>query len=195
MYAIETLVAVYRQALMGTVDTKAHEAKGAFKYIPWDSDRFIRCIHRASDLLRSGGYHNVSFIDVGCGMGEKSIMASNYFQKCYGIEMNRIYVQKGLKLIAAGEGLKDSMSARPLPKDRVKLILGDARKHDYNRYDCVYFYQPMLDQAKQQVLEDRILSTMKVGAVLIHALKITPPEQMKKQGFLGIDRDISVKVR
>lgn len=104
-----------------------------------------------------------SFIDVGCGIGSKVVLANALSFRAHGIEITRRYVTIARKVVAKGQmgcvythGINEP-----------QIIQGNAFKHNYKPYDVIYFYCPMVDWQKQRVLEEHIVKTAKSGAYII----------------------------
>lgn len=135
--------------------------KGQYQYIPFEVDRFIEQLSAVRKILGYGGSH--SFIDVGCGIGSKVVLASSLSFKAHGIEITRRYVTIAREVVAKGNmGCVWTQNT-----DEPEIIQGNAFKHDYKPYDVIYFYCPMVDREKQRVLEEHIVNTAKSGAYII----------------------------
>jgi predicted O-methyltransferase YrrM len=137
---------------------------GEFHYIPLSPEQFITQFGQA--LLLSGAWNRktpVRFVDVGCGIGSKLILAgrcSHPFRvpELFGIEKDSRYCTSARKLLKA-DGQKGA------------ILNSDALDEDYNLYDIIYFYCPLIDTPKQIKLEEKILSTSTKGTVIIANLR------------------------
>lgn len=135
--------------------------KGQYQYIPFEVDRFIEQVAAVRELL--GYKETFSFIDIGCGIGSKVVLASALSFRAHGIEITRRYVTIARKVVANGNmGCVYAYNAND-----PQIIQGNAFKHDYKPYDVIYFYCPMVDREKQRVLEEHIVKTAKSGAYII----------------------------
>jgi len=98
---------------------------------------------------------NLKFLDVGCGIGTKALLASHFFD-AYGLEINPPYAQKAIKLLGND-----------------KIIQDDALKFDkYGDFDVIYAYQPMLNSLK---LFDKIAEQAKPNAIFLGFFGDYPP--------------------
>jgi hypothetical protein len=88
------------------------------------------------------------FLDVGCGMGSKVILASPVFDS-YGLEYNEKYVQKAHAL-----GL-----ARVMHCDAFEF-------KDYKTFDLIYYYRPIFTPDLYYEFETIIHKNLKIGALV-----------------------------
>lgn len=105
-----------------------HTGKGFYTNMPWNYEMFRKGLAVAKSLLQHlhPGKTYFSFVDAGCGLGIKVDLAHQAGWKARGIEINETYckIARGITYLNA-------------------IAHGDIRTHDYSKYDCVYFYQPM----------------------------------------------------
>ena len=173
-------------------EVKAHEKSGAFKYIPLHHDKFIEQLCIALGLLLANdSSKKLKFIDVGCGIGTKLMLAADisYNIVSHGIEINAQYVAKAKKLMECYN--KKKLCGDNVRIDSENIILGDARKHDFSPYDILYFYCPMLDTAKQVELEAQLYKTAKEGALILANLKKVMDTDDKNHSIKAAFRPIS----
>lgn len=171
-FQLEQLLGTFEDFVAG--DTKQTEAKaqkkGSYHYIPLRLDRFVEQVADAIKILaiiagneRDRAEH-IKFIDVGCGIGTKMLVAHDAFGlvPC-GIEYNQRYVHRANQLL--------NTINRHGNKRMFVIIRGDAIKHDYAWYDLIYFYCPLSNEKLQIKLEERIIATAKPGALILTNLK------------------------
>jgi 2-polyprenyl-3-methyl-5-hydroxy-6-metoxy-1,4-benzoquinol methylase len=98
--------------------------------------------------------HRKSFIDVGCGIGDKTFLAwlSGLFDECYGIEYSKLTYEIANKHLLR-LGLYD-------------IIYGNAFKHNFKSYDTIYLYCPISDGENMHRLYEHIFGQMKVRAIM-----------------------------
>jgi SAM-dependent methyltransferase len=130
--------------------------EGEFEYIAFQPHEFLHQLKVAKDSLKASigpGWHWPigSFIDVGCGIGSKAYLAQRYGFSAHGVEITSKYVK----------------IARRLLGPHGEVFEGDAREFNYEPYDVIYFYWPMMDHTKELQLEQRIFDTAKKGAIII----------------------------
>lgn len=88
------------------------------------------------------------FLDVGCGIGSKLLVAQSYGFQVSGLEVRPEYV-----------------SVARIICPNADVILGDAMEFTrYGEYDFIYCYRPFKEDSKEDQLEDRIIAQMKSGA-------------------------------
>lgn len=142
--AVDLLMKQLELALAPNVSTLA----GQFGPIPLSSSIFAYGLTRAVDAI--GNPTNLSFLDVGCGIGTKLLLAELMFPglKCEGIESHPTIAKVAWTLGA-----------------RVKIA--DAFEYDeYDRFDIVFAYRPCSDFDMESRLERRVMDCMREGAVL-----------------------------
>lgn len=95
-----------------------------------------------------------TFIDVGCGIGDKPYLARKFFNlDASGIEYNK----------------KTYQIAREKVSNYVNLINADAFTHDYSLYDIIYMFMPIQLEARMRQLWQHILQSARPGTLMIEA--------------------------
>lgn len=121
-------------------------SEGSFSFIPFPCGAFVDLVTEA--FMALGQDRSKKFLDVGCGIGTKVILACSLLD-AYGIEHNPKLVEL----------------ARSLGLNRVGLA--DALTFDnYAAFDVVYYYRPFYDSEKYRRFETLIHSQMKPGAIV-----------------------------
>ena len=88
------------------------------------------------------------FLDVGCGIGTKLLIASQYGYEVSGLELRPEYLEAARRLVP-----------------EARLIQGDAMEFEgYGEFDFLYCYRPFVDDEQEDELERRMLVQLKVGA-------------------------------
>ncbi len=165
-------------------ETQAKNHKGEYQYIPLEASTFIKDVQTVKTILDyQNGYEGyihdenrkgkpIHFIDVGCGFGTKLVMACQILQsynrevKITGLEITPQYVEIAKKLLSVSDNqYYGRYDTRGL--DKINVIQGDGRTHNYRPYNVIYFYCPMCSPDLQKVLEERIIKTAKVGTFVI----------------------------
>lgn len=101
----------------------------------------------------------LKFVDVGCGLGHKLLLARSYGLSTSGIEIRKPYAKKCRSLMKQFLGYFAK---------NIKVVNTDAMKFDgYGDFDIVYFYCPIRNHEVELQLEEKIASEVKVGAVVI----------------------------
>jgi trans-aconitate methyltransferase len=100
-----------------------------------------------------------SFLEVGCGIGTRMLVASTVFGlDAHGIDRVDEYVAQASELGCSAE-VADALTW-----------------DDYGKYDVIWFNRPFRDRGLQRQLEARVWEAMKPGAVVIWAnLEMPPP--------------------
>lgn len=133
------------------IDGKCIE-RGCFSYIPLNNIEFFNCLKQAIVIHKQNNHKKPStFLDVGCGLGVKSYIASWLSLKSSGIDINNNYIDKA-QLMFPG---CDFQTTNALEYNR------------YGLFDIIYFFRPMRDIAAQNELEKRITRQAKPGTTLI----------------------------
>jgi SAM-dependent methyltransferase len=124
-------------------DEKEQEI-GAFNYIPFPEDIFVE---ELEGLLNVSSSQRVSFMDVGCGIGDKMLLAKVLlgFDKVYGIELNRHTIELGRwSLSILTRHLYPGEEQLGCIKDGdCTFIHGDALDYDFGAHGFVYSYRPI----------------------------------------------------
>jgi SAM-dependent methyltransferase len=123
-----------------------HYGNTSFPYIPACLSSFEQALRQ---LLKDG----MHVIDVGCGAGDKlwTFHALNPRLRITGIEHDATMAR----------------CARYICRDFATIIEGDALVHDYKPYDLIYMYRPMISADMQTLLQEQVMSTMRIGATLV----------------------------
>lgn len=115
-------------------------------------------IRAAELILAARTLHTspVTFIDVGCGVGDKMLLASEMDLVPFGVEIEHVNVLGAAKLMS-------SVGREDLVED---IVEKDALQYDYFGYDIVYLYCPVL-QRHMHLLVHQIYETMSDDALLV----------------------------
>lgn len=117
-----------------------------FQFVPFPCGAFVDLITEA--FFISGQDRSKKFLDIGCGIGTKVILACSYFD-AYGIDYNSDYVDK----------------SKVWGLNRVSLV--DALVFDkYNQFDCLYYYRPLFNPEMYYEFEEKIHKDMKSGSIV-----------------------------
>lgn len=114
-----------------------------YPYIPYNQSSFVSGLRSVPSFLKGS-----SFIDVGCGIGDKVFIAS--------------LLSKGLRC----SGIEYDTSTHAIAQRKMFLnrdynfICGNAFKLDFSKYDRIYTYQPMGNQSILLDLYKHIADTM-----------------------------------
>lgn len=153
-----------------------------YPYIPFSRKLFTEMI-----LVLQRKYHKKSFVDVGCGIGDKVILAELFgdFDSVTGIELNTTtyYVAKYFCLVGEfpfqefedyfkpRERLKKGQKFHPLEaKVKREIINIDAFKYDFSKHDFIYMYSPISDNSVLEKLYIKILKEIPKGGILLEVL-------------------------
>lgn len=142
----------------------------SYGWIPFPADCFVEILTDAFRAL--GNETGKSFLDVGCGIGTKVLLAATMFD-AHGIEISEEHLELSHRL--------------GCPTNRT--FKADALDYNgYHRFDFIYFYRPIRDEEIQTCLEEHIRKSMKVGAVIAPMLSVQDweafPEFKRKGPYL-----------
>jgi hypothetical protein len=154
-----------KDACADSKDAKAKE-QSQYPYIPLHAPSFSALL----DYISKKYKHRKSFIDVGCGIGDKVLFAflSRLFDECHGIEYDII----SYKIAAQTTGwemsnhIKSDKESKRYGNGNSFFIKGDAFDHDYSKYDTAYLYCPMSDGKMMKKLIGHIHTTQKSGSII-----------------------------
>lgn len=127
----------------------------SYTYVPLYLRTFIKALHHIKkNYYRRKGEDadKPSFIDAGCGLGVKLIIADGMGFNVTGLEIDRKVIKRAEEIF--------------YPK-RLNIKCQNILDHDYSEYDVIYFYCPFHNGKKQVEFEQRIHSQMKPGAYLM----------------------------
>ena len=133
---IQKLLEIIKFILNGDNDERED---GSYKYVPYNMDGFIKLLPSNKKL----------FLDVGCGIGDKVLMATEMGYEAHGIE-------------------KDEQLFKIADRYVYNIKNIDAFEfEDYNKFDVIYMYRPYKDENKLKQLSNLIKSKMKPEAIFI----------------------------
>ena len=143
-------------------ETKPDNERDNHAYIAYDHTRFARIISKWSRELRG----DVNFIDVGCGIGDKLLMA-RYF-------VDRIKSITGVEINAHTYNLGEffTKQVRKWLNTPFTVIEGDAFDIDYEEYNLIYMFRPIAGNKRMCELYKHILETMPVDGMMIEVMSM-----------------------
>jgi protein-L-isoaspartate O-methyltransferase len=135
----------------------AAQARGLFADIALDAGEFVAAAHLGYRLcLAQRRPAPLRFLDVGCGGGIKVMIAAEFFDECWGLELDPGYAEAARRNLAAMEVRRGAIAE------------GDALAYDgYAGYDVIYFYRPIRTDEALMALEARIAGQAAPGTILI----------------------------
>lgn len=133
---------------------------GMFYYVPLKLQDFDQQLSIAITACGLQGIDKPKFIDVGCGIGSKVLVALSVGCNAYGVEYDPEYVEKARRLLEVGTYLSSERAEK-------RIIHDDAMNLDYSEYDIIYFYCPFADHEKERELEQHLVSTARPGALIL----------------------------
>lgn len=174
------LKSVFNYRSRGCEEKSEEETEnGHYVYVPWDRNSFTYLVKEIQKKFKLK-----FFIDVGCGIGDKVILAYFFgnFEKVTGIELNettyhvaKYFVTKGMFDFERYEEyykVKKDFKGWEFPKERrVKIkreILNvNAFDHNFSEYDFIYMYVPIRDSKVMEKLYHKIFKEMPIGGIMI----------------------------
>ena len=117
-----------------------------YGYVPLPNKEWRPSFEAARSFLATGA----RFLDLGCGVGTKVLRAQRSGLDAWGLELRPRYVRIAHKLGA-------------------QVIEGDARKviDVIEDFDCVYLFHLLVDVEAEKALEQRTMTLMRPGSLLI----------------------------
>jgi hypothetical protein len=172
----EILKEIYNYRTHG-MEEKSEVEKGNYKYIPFNYETFVEMI-----LVLQKKFHKKSFIDIGCGIGDKVILAEIFgdFEKVTGIELNETtyHVAKYFCLIGQlpFQNFDDYFKKFHLEKGKLtakterEILHENAFDHNFSEYDFIYMYSPIQDGKLLRKLYEKVLLEMPIGGIILEVL-------------------------
>ena len=157
-----------------------------YSYIPYDNEPFLRALISIRwKLYREGFGHPYSgkgtrpnFIDIGCGVGDKLILAKQLYCRAFGIEWNPYLIRYAKRVFGATDDLR-----RAAEKNFPYLANVDAVRHSYDNYHIIFLNPPYQDERMEVKLERRVYSQAALGTFLLMPSYISlPPKEDYAQG-------------
>lgn len=155
----ESLIHVLEDTLVDNRRDQSSRTRenGTFKYIPLAIPQFVQQIEFAQMLMLYKGIIEPSFIDVGCGVGTKVLIAAIHGFRAEGLEIDPEYVKIAKRLNECRDYCSNSFT----------IWEGNALEHNFAHYDVIYFYCPFADEAKERRLESHIVKSAHPGALIL----------------------------
>lgn len=137
-----------------------HDSKKYFAYIPLYARKFLVAL---TPLLEK----KKSFLDVGCGMGDKLALVHKIAPhvRVGGIEFHKPYVKL----------------ARKIAPNAHVYHCNALHYADYHKWDIIYAYRPISHWDTMCALEERIMREMKRGATFVMFLPCAARPWVKKR--------------
>lgn len=181
---------------------------GAYPYIPFPRDQFCFALNSVIGKRDEMGVRPPKkFIDVGCGIADKLILAEMLGLDAYGIEYNDMTCTIGrdnltkffMSLPEYSHWVKNqedgsvTVEKNHFSKSKVddvvitdRIIHGNALEFDFSPFDVIYMYRPMADNENMTKLWKQVFKTMHTGAVAYDVTDSVAParkamEQLAKQ--------------
>jgi len=130
--------------------------KGNYAYLPFSHMTFFKGLKK---ILEEQGKKpkDVRFLDVGCGMGTKLILAQILkIGTVHGIEVNKNYAKIAQRLQGVTIHQMDAIKFK-----------------NYGQYDVIYLYHPIQNEKKSVGLDRLVRTEMNEDAVLLYPTTIT----------------------
>ena len=137
---IDVFDGVIRQLELGWYEP--HEDTDVFSYYPLPMREFLRCL---TDSGATG-----KFLDLGCGIGTKLMMASLLGWKATGVEIREDYAQAARRICP-----------------HAQIHVADARGFPVAGYDVVYSYRLFVGNEDQAAFDDYVISNITPGTFYV----------------------------
>jgi hypothetical protein len=167
---------------LGPVADKAPiRSNGQYADIPLPMEEFLRHLQLARRVGVAQGKRALRFLDVGCGVGLKVLVAAEMMAVADGLEYQPDLAR------AAGRML------RRAGIDGARVVAADALTFDgFGGYDVIYFYKPIHTPDVLAEMEARIIAQARDGTILI-APYAGFSLRAEAQGCGGIAGFVSIK--
>lgn len=151
----------YRKKIFGNTWRADAETKDEYEkkshnypYIPYDPTHFVKIIN----FVKGNTEH---FIDLGCGIGDKLILAKRFcdFKYVSGIEYNNHTFELAKHFIS----IESRQGIYGFNKIEYNLIHDDFFNQNFSEYDFIYMYVPIADKPLMLNLAKKIIREMPIG--------------------------------
>ena len=140
-----------RSALSGKQIDK-HQERGYYRFIPLTTAYFCELMDEVDKLTKPRNAVP-KFLDIGCGVGTKVVLAERWFS-AFGLEINPGYARIARKVFNSSWGHR--------------IIRGNALTFKrYAEFDILYFYCPLRNGSMEKAFEQRLAREAKPGAIVI----------------------------
>jgi hypothetical protein len=155
-------------------------------YISFSNSLFLRVLIAIRWKLHREGYgkpysvdKNIpKFIDVGCGIGDKVILARQMDFIAHGIESDPRLVKYAKKIFNITDSEKNA-----LEQDLPFIIHGNASHYTYDSYQAIFLNAPYQDKKLEIKLEKKIYSQAGLGTfIIMPSYACLPPKEDYAQG-------------
>lgn len=148
------------ESLNGLVgeDRQSEETKAAGLHgnIRYSTSGFLRHVHAAYRVLLAQAEEGPStFLDVGCGAGQKMLLARSFFDQTDGVELDENYAAAALEFHR-----RLATRSRVFKEDALEF-------NGYGEYRVVYLFKPLVKHEALVRIEERIVSGVRPGTILI----------------------------
>lgn len=135
------------------IRASANDTSNEYPFVPMDTRQAYAQISLARDLLRREKKMRpgVSFIDVGCGIGNILLMAEVMDFTVFGIEKDEYPYKIARKLMGEESVAQDDIWAFKR----------------FNDFDVIYYFRPFSEKMQQVAFEHMIEEQLKPGGILI----------------------------
>lgn len=165
----------------GRIENRRH--KGSYEYIPYNTRCFVEVLNTIKKdyeerYARSFASVFPKFIDAGCGLGVKLVLAAAMGFQTTGLEIDCELIERAEDIFALDHDFWFG-SPHQIPG----IINQDVLDHDYQAYDVIYFYCPFVNRDKEEAFEKRVHSQMKQGAYLVAVGRVVKPPEEQFEGI------------
>ena len=156
-----------------------------YSYIPFDNTIFLRALISIRWKLYREGFgrpytgkgNKPLFLDVGCGIGDKLVLARQLDCCACGIEYNKYLIRYAKRVLGATD------SERLAVKKSLPYICQcDALHCNYHNYNIIFLNAPFQDRKTEMRLEHRIYSQAALGAFIMMPTCLSRPSDDYVQG-------------
>ena len=133
-------------------ENNTRKYKTHYEFVPNNITLVLEGIEMLHKLLKPR--HDKYFVDAGCGIGWVLLLAERYGFKTFGIELGKANYKIAKKLSPFS-----------------RFYHGDILKHDFSKYDVVYYFCPFKNYTLELKFERKVEDEVKVGGFIFANLK------------------------
>jgi len=163
LYPNEVLGRDRKKDRAGQLKAQSGRAKGQYPYVASDRGEFIR---RSMEWKRGLFAKGKKFIDVGCGIGDKTILMSVISKmECWGLEYDYGNLALGNHAAKSLEGYETETFGEYLEKRRIHFVCANALEYEgFGNFDRIFTYCPMTGNMREKFYI-HIMKQLKPGTI------------------------------
>jgi len=140
----------------------------SYGFVPFNVTSFIETMVAVVRHIRKQGCNpwDFTFLDAGCGIGTKLILAESMGFPAIGLEIDQKMIRRakrqyGIRSLKVSKGRIFRSARTPV------IVNQDVLKHHYDHYGVIFFYCPFRNDELESEFEQRVYEQMLPGSYVI----------------------------